>query len=99
MKKILNLLISLFRSKRVFNDKIEYKNKLGQLHRTDGPAVEWRSDDHKEWWINGKPHREDGPTVEFNDGSKLWYLNGVLYREDRYQEKLIELKLKRLVEL
>ncbi len=41
MKKILNLLISLFRSIKVFNDKIEYKNESGQYHRTDGPAIEY----------------------------------------------------------
>jgi hypothetical protein len=30
--------------------KKEYRNQLGQLHRTDGPAVEY-SDGSKEWWI------------------------------------------------
>jgi starvation-inducible outer membrane lipoprotein len=25
----------------------------GQLHRTDGPAVEW-ADGSRQWWINGQ---------------------------------------------
>ena len=50
----------------------EYKNELGQLHRTDGPAVE-RSDGGKEWWINGLRHREDGPAVEWDDDYKEWW--------------------------
>ena len=81
MKKILNLLIYLFRSKKVLNNKIEYRNKLRQLHRLDGPAVEW-NDGEKWWYINGKLHRTDGPAIEYNDGSKEWYINGERHRED-----------------
>jgi hypothetical protein len=76
MKKILNLLISLFRSKRVFNNKIEYKNQLGQYHRTDGPAIE--NIYYEQWWINGKQHREDGPAVESDLGYKAWLINNKL---------------------
>ena len=28
----------------------------GELHRTDGPAIEW-ADGSKTWWLNGKLHR------------------------------------------
>ncbi len=70
----------------------------GLNHRTDGPAVEYISGD-KNWYINGKPHREDGPAVEYNNGDKYWYLNGINYTEEEYQNELIKLKLKRLVEL
>ena len=51
--------------------KKEYKNESGQLHRTDGPAVEY-SDGSKEWYINGERHREDGPSIEFSNGDKYW---------------------------
>ena len=98
MKKILNLLISLFGSKRVFDNKIEYRNILGQLHRTDGPAVEY-SDGDKFWYINGKRHREDGPVVEWNNGDKEWYLNDINYTEDQYHQEIIKIKLKRLKNL
>ena len=98
MKKILNLLIYFFRSKRVFNDKIEYKNILGKLHRTDGPAIEYNNGS-RYWFINGKYHREDGPAIEYSNGNKYWYLNNIKYTEEEFHQEVIELKLKRLVEL
>lgn len=30
----------------------------GELHRTDGPAIDFASG-YKEWWINGKRYTED----------------------------------------
>ena len=76
----------------------EYKNQLGQLHRTDGPAVEY-SDGDKFWYINGKRHREDGPAIEYSDGHKSWYLNDINYTEDQYHQEIIKIKLKRLKNL
>jgi hypothetical protein len=58
-----------------------WKNKEGEYHRDDGPAIEYIDGD-KEWFINGKLHREDGPAVEFANGDKIWYKNGKLHRED-----------------
>ena len=60
-------------------DKEWYLN--GELHRTDGPAVENVNGD-KEWWINGRRHRTDGPAREWSDESKEWYLNGKKHRTD-----------------
>ena len=59
---------------------IEYTNELGQLHREDGPAVEYNNG-KKEWWINGKLHRTDGPAREYID-KKFWFKNGVYHREN-----------------
>ena len=59
----------------------EYRNKLGQLHRTDGPAVEYGGG-NKEWWINGKRHRTDGPAVEHSSEYRVWWINGKCHRED-----------------
>jgi len=56
-------------------------NEKNQLHREDGPAVEF-ADGSKEWFINSKRHREDGPAVEFADGYKAWYIDGKRHRED-----------------
>ena len=56
-------------------------NSEGQLHREDGPAVEYY-DGAKEWCLNGKFHRTDGPAIENNDGYKDWYLNGERHRTD-----------------
>jgi hypothetical protein len=52
-----------------------------QLHREDGPAVEYANGD-KYWHLNGKLHREDGPAIEYADGDKEWYINGYRNRED-----------------
>ncbi len=38
----------------------EYRNERGELHREDGPAIEYTSGT-KMWYQNGKLHREDGP--------------------------------------
>ena len=34
----------------------------GELHRTDGPAVEY-ANGNKYWYLNGKFHRTDGPAL------------------------------------
>ncbi len=52
-----------------------WKNKQGQLHRIDGPAVEWFDGD-KYWYLNDKLHREDGPAIERASGAKYWYIEG-----------------------
>lgn len=54
-----------------------------ELHREDGPAIEW-ADGGNEWWLNGKFHRIDGPAVEWADGTKRWYLNDVHYTEEEH---------------
>ena len=56
-----------------------WRNKEGELHRIDGPAIEY-GDGTKEWHKNGKLHRIDGPAVEYSNGIKHWYQNGVLHR-------------------
>jgi len=66
---------------KVWPDGYKYWSLNDELHREDGPAVEYAEGD-KFWYLNGKWHREDGPAVEYADGSKYWYLNGKLHRED-----------------
>ncbi len=60
---------------------VRYYNKEGQLHRLDGPAVEW-SDGYKAWYQNGKLHRLDGPAIEYSSGTKEWWQNGKYHRLD-----------------
>ena len=51
-----------------------WRNKQGQLHRTDGPAVIYA--DGTQWWYrNGQCHRTDGPAMIYADGSQYWYVN------------------------
>ena len=59
----------------------EHRNKKGQLHRENGPAI-IRACGTEEWFINGLRHRKDGPAITYSDGSKCWYNNGKLHRED-----------------
>ena len=65
----------------VYQDKTEWLNKDGQLHRENGPAVEY-ANGTKSWWLNGERHREDGPAIEWGAGVKEWYQNGKRHRED-----------------
>jgi hypothetical protein len=60
-----------------------WHNQDGQLHREDGPAIEW-ADGMKEWWVNGQLHREDGPAIEYADGTKKWYLDGEELTEEEF---------------
>jgi hypothetical protein len=69
----MNPIIDKFGTKFWYNDN-------GQLHRDDGPAVEY-ANGSRLWYINGKVHRKDGPAQE-NSEVNRWYINGKLHRED-----------------
>jgi len=58
-----------------------YKHGTDELHRTDGPAVEY-ADEYRAWFQNGKLHRLDGPAAEWASGDSFWYQNGQLHRLD-----------------
>jgi len=55
-----------------FGTKI-YRNSKGEIHKLDGPAIEWKNGD-KYWYKEGKMHRLDGPAREYANGSKYWYI-------------------------
>jgi len=59
----------------------QWKNKIGRLHRLDGPAVEF-ANGTKEWHQNGQFHRSDGPAYVGANGHKEWHFRGMLHRED-----------------
>ena len=58
-----------------------YFNNAYELHRTDGPAVEWAGGT-KSWYQNGQLHRTDGPAIEHSIGTKEWLQNGQRHRAD-----------------
>ena len=58
-----------------------YYNNAGELHRDEGPAVEW-ADGSKGWFQNGQRHRIDGPAIERANGTKEWVQNGQRHRID-----------------
>lgn len=64
---------------------VRYYNEAGQLHREDGPAVEYCRSKHgggHRYFFNGKKHRLDGPAVMHEDGTTEWWVHGVRHRED-----------------
>lgn len=58
-----------------------WKNRTGELHRENGPAMEWANGD-KEWYIHDQLHRENGPAREYANGYKAWWVHGKLHRND-----------------
>ena len=56
----------------------EWKNYKRELHREDGPAVEYVDGD-KCWYQHSQPHRIDGPAIDWQD-LKEWYIDGKLHR-------------------
>ena len=68
-----------------------WKNKDVQLHRINGPAVEYVNGT-KEWFVNGRLHRTDGPAIEFADGSKLWSVNGQRLTEQEHRNRVYKWK-------
>ena len=65
----------------VYEDRTEWKNDQGQLHRLDSPAIEGFNG-YKAWYVNGQLHRLDGPARELSSGTKAWYVNGQRHRLD-----------------
>ena len=64
----------------------------GNLHREDGPAIEYASGT-KLWYLNGKCHREDGPAIEYSGGGRpRWILNGIEYTEAEFKAKMAPAK-------
>jgi hypothetical protein len=66
---------------KVDNIKTAWYNTHHQLHREDGPALEYINGD-KFWYFNGKRHRVGGPAIELADGDKFWYCDDKRHRED-----------------
>ena len=62
-----------------------YYNTNGELHRTDGPAVEWASG-AKFWYHNDRLHRTGGPAVEWANGHIEWWINGVILSEAEFNQ-------------
>jgi hypothetical protein len=58
-----------------------YYNSAGDLHRDEGPAVEF-VDRSEQWFQDGLCHREDGPAFITARGTRKWAINGRLHRTD-----------------
>jgi hypothetical protein len=64
----------------VFGTK-KWINKQGELHRLNGPAIEYSSGS-EEWYENGLRHRIDGPAIHLSNGYGAWFIENKRHRED-----------------
>lgn len=69
------------------------KSVFDDLHRLDGPAIEW-SDGTGWWFEDGKQHRLDGPAVEWLRHKPDWYFEGkqIECSSQKEFERIIKLK-------
>ncbi len=65
---------------------IIYLNDKNELHRINGPAIEYSNGD-RYWFENGKRHRLDGPAIEFSSGSKEYWINGRQLSEEEFNNQ------------
>jgi hypothetical protein len=61
-------------------------NLKDELHREDGPAVEYL-DGYKAYYINGKRHREDGPAIENENRGEAYYINDQYLTEQEFNNR------------
>ena len=68
-----------------------YYNTAGQLHRTNGPAIEY-ANGTKYWCQNSLIHRTDGPAIEwvFTNGyiNKEWYIDDTELTEEEFNQEV-----------
>ena len=62
-----------------FEDRVEWHDELGRIHREDGPAIEFFNGD-RYWLFEGLRRRVSGPAVELSGGARFWYKRGKLHR-------------------
>lgn len=65
------------------NNNITEWRANGELHREDGPAVEY-PDGSRMWFINDNLHREDGPAIERPGGYREWWSHNKQYTFDNW---------------
>ena len=63
----------------------KYHNSAGQLHRTDGPAIEYPNG-AKFWVQNGMLHRTNGPAVVYTNNELQWWIHGEHMSEARFKQ-------------
>lgn len=79
----------------IYNDRIEYRNERYQLHRMNGPAIEWNNG-NKWWYQNGLIHRTNGPAIEHISGYKEWWIDGHLIKR-KMSKSIIDIMMELLL--
>jgi hypothetical protein len=70
-----------------------WRNKEGNYHRLNGPAIEWR-DGTEYWYRHGKLHRDDGPATNWPPGQEEWHKDGVKYEPSAHEIMVWKMKKK-----
>lgn len=71
-----------------------YYNSANQLHRTDGPAIEYFNGD-RVWYQNDQLHRTDGPAVEYSNGDRVWFINDEQLSEAEFNQAVKNVRSRR----
>ena len=71
---------------KVYSDRTEWYNLEDQLHREDGPAMEYENG-YKAYYLSGKLHREDGPAIEWGNEYKSYFINGKKLTEEEFNTR------------
>ena len=71
-----------------------WRDKKGNLHRLDGPAIT-HPDGDMSWYKHGVTHREDGPALEWpSENVEAWYKNGLPYEPSAHEIMAWKMKKK-----
>lgn len=82
-----------------YPNRIDYYNDSGDLHRDNGPAIEY-DEGYKSWFLNGKRHRLDGPAVEgIEEKENLYWINGAFYEKDAFEKQSLNIRLSKINQL
>ena len=77
---------------KVYDDRTEWRNLDDELHRENGPAMEYVNGD-KYYWKDGLLHRLDGPAQEAASGSyKAYFIEGKWYTEEQFLATIEKMK-------
>lgn len=63
----------------------KWYNKQKQLHRTNGPAVIYKTG-IQYYYNHGKMHRKDGPAVIWANGDKEYWINDNRLTEEEFKD-------------
>jgi len=83
-------------NKRVLENRTEYRDDSGKLHRTDGPAIEWNNG-AKHWYEFGKRHRVDGPAEIMFNGTEHYYFDDKRITEEEFKLMGRKIKIKKII--
>lgn len=52
------------------------------------------------WFKNGKAHKEDGPAITYDSPllHDVWCLNGISYPKNQWQEEIVKIKMRRILD-